>query len=70
MTDIRLEQEKSERKRIVKWLSTSVPNPSKEHNIAREKHEPTTGSWLIKSNELETWVKGNNSFIWLNGGGR
>jgi hypothetical protein len=51
-------------------LTKSVPDPSSEHNLAREKHEATTGSWLIEGEELKTWRIGRNSFMWLNGGGK
>jgi hypothetical protein len=42
--EIREARENTNRQRIVKWLSEGVPNPSKEHNAARAKHEDTTGS--------------------------
>jgi hypothetical protein len=66
---IRFAQEDKKRLRIVTWLSVGVPDPSKEHNIAREKHEPTTGQWLINSEALQTWINAKNSLIWVNGGG-
>jgi hypothetical protein len=59
-----------ERQQIIEWLSFAVPDPSKEHNIAREKHEPTTGSWLVESQQVKLWMESKNSLTWLNGGGK
>lgn len=56
------------RREIIKWLS-SGPNPSQEHNVAREKHEKSTGSWLVDGEAFKTWLADENSFFWLNGGG-
>ncbi|RDL34761.1 uncharacterized protein BP5553_07889 [Venustampulla echinocandica] len=55
------------RKQIISWLEPGV-HPSEEHNLARERHEETTGSWLIDSNECKSWLVDDNSFLWLNGG--
>jgi len=47
-----------------------VPNPSKEHNLARERYQETTGSWLLKNGgAFDTWKTADNSLLWLNGGG-
>lgn len=74
ITNIRSEiisaQNNESRRRIVGWLSKGVPSPSKEHNLAREKHEETTGSWLIESDDFKNWLSQPNSFLWLNGGGK
>lgn len=67
--EIRAAQDGENRRRIIGWLSNGVPKSSDEHNLARERHEETTGSWLIEGQELETWLKAKNSFLWLNGGG-
>jgi hypothetical protein len=67
--EIRKARESSDRKAVIKWLSRSVPDPSKEHNIAREKFQPTTGSWLLEADELEAWMNSKNSLLWLTGGG-
>ncbi|TVY40551.1 hypothetical protein LOCC1_G004799 [Lachnellula occidentalis] len=67
--DIRLARFDKSRQRIVDWLSKGIPNPSQEHNVARERHEETTGSWLINdSNDYLGWLTSPNSFLWLNGG--
>ena len=67
--EIRAAQGHADRRRIVDWLSKSVPDPSEEHNIARDKHEPTTCEWLIKGGQLDTWMSSRNSLLWLQGGG-
>ncbi|TVY27932.1 Vegetative incompatibility protein HET-E-1 [Lachnellula hyalina] len=67
--DINKAQIQEERRRIIDWLSGGIPNPSQEHNIARDKHEETTGSWLIHdNNDYSGWLTAPNSFLWLNGG--
>ncbi|TVY18948.1 hypothetical protein LARI1_G002429 [Lachnellula arida] len=67
--DIRLARIHEDRRRIVGWLSEGIPNPSQEHNVARERHEETTGSWLVNdSNGYLGWLTAPNSFLWLNGG--
>jgi hypothetical protein len=66
--DIKQSQSDQERQRILKWLGKSVPDPSQEHNAARDKHENGTGSWLVDSDELRNWAAKKNSFPWLSGG--
>jgi hypothetical protein len=67
--EIRSARENRNRQRIISWLSKGVPDPSEEHNVARAKHEATTGSWFIESDDFKTWHSAPNSFLWLNGGG-
>lgn len=55
---------------IVSWLSKSLPDVSKYHISACQKHEETTGSWLIQSDMLKSWMETGNSFLWLNAGGK
>ena len=51
--------------RILAWLkSTDV---SVNHQLARKKHEPTTGDWFLKSNDFLNWMKAKNSTLWLHG---
>jgi hypothetical protein len=52
--DIKQAQDDRDRKRLVQWLSNSVPDPSLEHNSARSNYEESTGSWLIDSGELRS----------------
>ncbi|KAF7891938.1 hypothetical protein EAF00_008240 [Botryotinia globosa] len=61
-------QSDKERSQMIEWLEKSLPDPSTEHNIAREKFQEGTGSWLIDGNHLNNWSKTNNSLLWLNGG--
>ena len=65
--DITSANEDTNRKKVVDWLASA--DPSIEHNMAREKHEATTGSWLIDSTEFTSWVESRKSFLWLHGGG-
>jgi hypothetical protein len=73
VSDIRTEiwqaKEDGNRRKITKWLSRLLPVPSKEHNRARDKHEATTGSWFLQSEDFKSWLRCPNSLIWLHGGG-
>lgn len=66
--DIKNAQSDQDHQRILRWLSQSVPNPSQEHNAARDKHEKGTGTWLVESEEVENWTSNKNSLLWLSGG--
>ncbi|KAI9878142.1 MAG: hypothetical protein M1830_001788 [Pleopsidium flavum] len=55
----------SERKELVEWLQPV--DPSTNHNNARPKHEPTTGNWLLKSEELAAWLCEPKQLLWLHG---
>jgi len=68
MWEIRTAQDDADRRRIISWLSQSVPDTSIEHNIALENHEETTGSWLLDGDEFSSWMKAPNSLFWLNAG--
>ena len=49
----------------LRWLSST--DPSSNHHTACKSHEPTTGDWLLRSDDFETWKNGTNSFLWLHG---
>lgn len=53
-TDIRMAKDDQDRRQIVQWLTQSVLDPSKEHNLTRDQHEATTSSWLIEGEEFRT----------------
>jgi NACHT domain len=55
-----LEQEK-----ILTWIRST--DPSTNHNMACDKHEPLTGNWLLQSAEFRKWVKEERHFLWLHG---
>jgi hypothetical protein len=40
--DIRMAKDDQDRRQIVQWLTQSVPDPLKEHNLTRDEHEATT----------------------------
>ncbi|KAF8343377.1 ankyrin repeat-containing domain protein [Amanita rubescens] len=48
-----------------KWLA--VPDPSINHNIAREKHHKGTCQWLLDDKRYISWKEQSNSFMWING---
>ena len=53
---------------IVRRLNNT--NPSLEHNAACQKHERGTGSWLVSGKTFESWMRSDNSLLWINGGGQ
>lgn len=51
--------------RILQWLR--APDPSSNHNAARDRHEPATGQWLLKSHYFDSWIKSDKQLLWLHG---
>jgi ankyrin repeat domain-containing protein 50 len=54
------------RQKILEWLAP--PEYSSSHNQAREKCQPGTGRWLLKSSLFSEWIRGSSSKLWLHGG--
>lgn len=63
-------QTQNDHKRValLEWLSTV--DPSANYNTGRDKHEDSTGEWLVKSTEFEDWKLSKSSLLWLHGKGR
>jgi hypothetical protein len=51
--------------RILTWLNPC--DPSTNHAAARQKHEPTTGDWFIKSAAFTVWRSAPKASLWLHG---
>ncbi|KAL9045262.1 MAG: hypothetical protein Q9214_001672, partial [Letrouitia sp. 1 TL-2023] len=47
------------------WLK--APDATVDHYAACQKRTPGTGMWLINSPVFQSWLKEDNSFLWLNG---
>ena len=47
------------------WLK--APDPSTNHNNARQKHHEATGQWLLQDERYVAWKKQPNSLLWING---
>jgi hypothetical protein len=62
--DMVLQQAEYYRK-ICDWLSPSDPWTS--HGLARERHEPQTGSWLLQHHRYVAWKSGSTRCLWLHG---
>ena len=60
-------QADSKREAILDWLSDV--DPSTQYNLARQKHEPGTGEWLVNTTEFQTWQESPSSLLWLHGQG-
>lgn len=52
-------------RKIENWLSP--PNPSTNHNAAKEKHLEGTGQWFLESTEFSAWKSSTKSAIWVHG---
>lgn len=50
---------------IIKWLN--APDVTADFNMAHEKSQPGTGTWLINGTLFNAWFKQENSFLWLYG---
>jgi hypothetical protein len=59
--EARYEQEVKER--IVRWLSRA--DPLVNHIAARDKHEPCTGDWFLRSDEFINWRSNANTNMWI-----
>jgi hypothetical protein len=66
--ELQLAQSDERRITILAWFSTV--DPSSNHLKAREAHEPTSGSWILKGGHaLEKWTEKRGSLLWLYGKG-
>jgi len=52
-------------RRITDWLSP--PDPWTNHESARQRHEPQTGTWLIQHNQYLEWKLGSCRALWVYG---
>lgn len=50
---------------IINWLN--APDATTDFNIAHEKSQPGTGTWLIDGQPFNVWLEQENSFLWLYG---
>ena len=50
---------------INKWLE--APDASINHNKVYAKKHSNTGAWLVESSVFTSWLKEENSLLWLNG---
>jgi Cdc6-like AAA superfamily ATPase len=51
--------------KILNWIKLS--DPSSNHNAARTKHQPTTGTWFLESEQFVSWIEGRIKSIWIHG---
>ncbi|KAF8143221.1 hypothetical protein K438DRAFT_1876563 [Mycena galopus ATCC 62051] len=47
------------------WLK--APDAQTDHNTARSRHTDNTGSWLVRSDQYESWKSTSSSFFWISG---
>jgi hypothetical protein len=51
--------------RISEWIS---PNrPENDHQATRNRHEPGTGDWFLKTPQYKAWKSGQRRYLWLHG---
>ena len=53
------------KEKIVDWLS--APDPSTNHNKARQVQQSKTGLWLLNSSEYQNWKTETDRVLWLHG---
>jgi Cdc6-like AAA superfamily ATPase len=51
--------------KILNWIKLS--DPSSNHNVARKKHQPTTGTWFLESEQFVSWMEERIRSIWIHG---
>ncbi|KAL8948729.1 MAG: hypothetical protein Q9222_005111 [Ikaeria aurantiellina] len=51
--------------KIYQWLS--APDPSINHNAARDKFHRSTGEWFLRGQQYASWKVNPNSIFWLHG---
>ena len=54
-----------EDKEIISWLGFC--DTSANHNLARRKHEATTGNWFFQTKAFMTWSNSTKASLWLHG---
>lgn len=54
-----------EDEKVLSWLR--VVNTSTNHKVARDKREPTTGDWFIRSESFVNWTTSQTASLWLHG---
>ncbi|RMY25079.1 hypothetical protein D0867_00954 [Hortaea werneckii] len=52
-------------RKIVDWLAPS--DPWTNHRLARDRHEPHTGDWLLQSPTYLNWKAGQSRHLWICG---
>src|SRR5579862_2369949 len=50
---------------VLNWLRLN--DTLTNHNLARSKHEPTTGNWFLESDGFQKWLNRSKSSLWLYG---
>ncbi|KAK4553330.1 hypothetical protein LTR86_009630 [Recurvomyces mirabilis] len=63
--DVQAWQDRDNFQKLVNWLSP--PDPSLNHNAARNKHEQDTGRWLLECSEYKQWKTSQAKLLWLYG---
>jgi len=58
-------QRDEKNEKIIRWLA--APDPHANHDDARGRHEPLTGSWLLESDEYKQWRALESGQLWVHG---
>ncbi|KAF5877715.1 uncharacterized protein Bfra_002082 [Botrytis fragariae] len=61
----KMKARESKKKEVLQWLSTADPKTN--HDLARKRFEPGTGSWFLQSNNYRSWKTNDDSFLWVQG---
>lgn len=58
-------QQSEEYRNIASWLSAA--DHLTNHESARQRHENSTGDWLLQSGQYQKWKLGKGSHVWMSG---
>jgi hypothetical protein len=58
-------QQAEQYRKIADWLAP--PDPWTNHESARQRHEPQTGTWLLRHNQYLAWKSGSVRLLWVYG---
>ncbi|KAH6886789.1 ankyrin repeat-containing domain protein [Thelonectria olida] len=58
-------QHQGKEDKVLRWYKTS--DPERNHRLAKDKHEPNTGSWVFEDEKFQHWKETTGELLWLHG---
>lgn len=58
-------QDQGKKGKVLRWYKTA--DPERNHRLATEKHEPSTGSWVFEDDRFQQWEEATGKLLWLHG---
>ena len=59
--------ERDAQKRLLKWLSPEVVDPTQNYTAALLSRQPFTGRWFLASSVFRSWLDSKSSLLWVHG---